>query len=78
MLACYQRDARKSITAPCSVFYQVKSLVAVVPEAGVAGKECDMLGDGMGYDDVVAGVAMVLSLVELQVGVGECRVATQG
>jgi len=38
------------------VFYQVKPLVAVVPEAGVAGKERDMLGDGMGYDDVVAGV----------------------
>ena len=45
------------------VFYQVKPLVAVVPETGVAGKECDMLGDGMCYDDVVAGVAMILLFV---------------
>ena len=38
------------------VFYQVKPLVAVVPEAGVAGKQRDMLGDGVGNNDVVAGV----------------------
>ena len=36
-----------------------------------------MLCDGMGYDDVVAGVVMVLRLVERQAGIGVGRVATQ-
>ena len=45
------------------VFYQFKSLIAVEWKLLVAGKECDMLGDGMGNDDVVAGVSVVLLLV---------------
>ena len=37
----------------------------------VARQEREPLGDGMGYDDVVAGVAVVLRLVELELGVGK-------
>ena len=58
------------------VFYQVKTLIAVESKLLVAGKERKTLGDGMGNDDVVAGVAVVLLLVEPQVGVCEGRVAT--
>ena len=36
-----------------------------------------MLCDGMGYDNVVAGVAVVLRLVERETGIGVGRVATQ-
>ena len=43
----------------------------------VARQEREPLGDGMGYDDVVAGVAVVLCLVELELGVGEGRVASK-
>ena len=41
----------------------------------VAGQERKSLGDGVGYDDVVAGVAVVLLLVELEVGICEGRIA---
>ena len=60
------------------VFYQVKALIAIESKLLVAGKERKTLGDGMGNDDVVAGIAMVLLLVELQVGVCEGRIAAQG
>ena len=40
-----------------------------------AGQERKSLGDGVGYDDVVAGVAVVLLLVELEVGICEGRIA---
>ena len=57
------------------VFYQVEPLAAVECKLLVAGKERKTLGDGMGNDDVVAGIAMVLLLVELEVGVCEGRIA---
>ena len=57
------------------VFYQVKPLAAVECKLLVAGQERKSLGDGVGYDDVVAGVAVVLLLVELEVGICEGRIA---
>ena len=57
------------------VFYQIKPLAAVECKLLVAGQERKSLGDGMGNDDVVAGVAVVLLLVELQVGICEGRIA---
>lgn len=37
-----------------------------------------MLSDGMGYDDVVAGIVMVLRLIERNTCIGESRITTQG
>ena len=51
------------ITAAKLVFYQFKTLIAVEWKLLVAGKECDMVGDGMGNNDVVTGVAVVHRLV---------------
>lgn len=48
------------------VFNEVKSLVAVVPEAGVAGEKGKTLCYGVGYDDMVAWVPMFLLLIKMQ------------
>ena len=48
------------------VFDEVKSLVAVVPEAGVAGEKGKTLCYGVGYDDMVAWVPMFLLLIKMQ------------
>ena len=45
------------------VFQKVESLTAIESKLMVTGKECQMLGDGVRNDDVVAGVAVVHSLV---------------
>ena len=52
-----------------SILYQVESLVAVEPEAGVARQKCDVFGDSVRDDDVVARVAVVLFKVQPQIGV---------
>ena len=46
------------------VLYQVEALTAIECKLLVTGKECEVFGDGVGNDNVVAGVVMVLSLVE--------------
>jgi len=53
------------------VFYQVKSLTAIESKLLVAGKKRHVLGDGMGNNDVVAGVVVVHRLVERETGVSE-------
>ena len=70
LVICYERFDCFAL-----VFYQVKPLAAVECKLLVAGQERKTLGDGMGNDDVVAGIAMVLLLVELEVGVCEGRIA---
>ena len=43
----------------------------------VTRQEREALGNGMGYDDMITGVAVVLRLVELELGGGKGRVASQ-
>ena len=52
------------------VEYQVKPLVAIEPEAGVAGDEGHPLGNGMGNDYMVRRIFMSLRLVDFHAGVG--------
>ena len=56
------------------VFHQVESLFTIEWELLVTGKKRQPLGDGVGYNNVVAGVVVILSLVELQSCIGECCV----
>ena len=42
------------------VFQEVETLAAVKGKLLVARQEREPLGDGMGYDDVVAGVAVII------------------
>lgn len=60
------------------VFQKVESLTTIECKLLVAGKKREVLGDGVGNDDVVAGVMVVLSLVECKAGIGVSRIATQG
>lgn len=59
------------------VFNEVKSLVAVVPEAGVAGEKGKTLCYGVGYDDMVAWVPMFLLLIKMQARVCVAYMTTQ-
>lgn len=53
------------------VFQKVEALTAIECKLLVTGKECEVLGDGVGNDNMVAGVVVVLSLVERETGVSE-------
>ena len=55
------------------VFQKVESLTAVKGKLLVARQERKTLGDGMGYDDVVAGVTVILRFVNRKTGVGKHR-----
>ena len=59
------------------VFQEVESLTAVKGKLPVARQEREPLGDGMGYDDVVAGVAVIIRLIELEFCVSEGRITSQ-
>lgn len=50
--------------------YQVKPLGAIEPEAGVAGDEGHLLGNGVGNDYMVRRVFMSLRLVDFHTGIG--------
>ena len=52
------------------VLYQLQTLVAVEAEFLVCRDQRDAIGDGMADDEVVRRVVMLLSLVDLQGGVG--------
>ena len=52
------------------VEYQVKPLVAIEPEAGVAGDEGHPLGNGMSDDYMVRRIFMSLRLVDFHACVG--------
>ena len=69
LVICYERFDCFAL-----VFQKVESLTAIESKLMVTGKECQMLGDGMRNDDVVAGVAVIHSLVERKSGIGEYRV----
>ena len=59
------------------VFNEVKPLVAVVPEAGVAGEKGKTLCYGVGYDDMVAWIPMFLLLIKMQARVCVAYMTTQ-
>lgn len=51
------------------VKYEVESLAAVELKAGVARDEGQLLGDGVGYDEVVGRAFVALTLVQFHLGV---------
>ena len=53
------------------VFQKVEALTAIECKLLVTLKEREVLGDGVGNENVVAGVVVVLSLVEREMGVSE-------
>ena len=53
------------------VFQKAEALTAIECKLLVTGKECEVLGDSVGNDNMVAGVVVVLSLVERETGVSE-------
>jgi hypothetical protein len=55
------------------VFQKVESLTAVKGKLLVARQERKTLDDGMGYDDMVAGVTVILRFVNRKTGVGKHR-----
>ena len=46
-------------------------MTAIERKLLVTGKECEVFGNSMGYDDVIAWVVVVLSLIERETGVCE-------
>ena len=60
------------------IFYQFKALASVKWEFAIAGEKRDMLCDGMGNNDVVGGVFMILCRVETKAGVGVHNLVSQG
>lgn len=53
------------------VIEQLQSLFPIERETGVAGNQDEPLGDGVGDDDVVAGVFVTVLDVRAQAGIGE-------
>lgn len=53
-----------------AVFNQFEALASVEGELVVVGDQGDSVADGVGYDQVVRGVIVILRLVGLQSGIG--------
>ena len=53
-------------------------MLAIEGKLGIARHQSHALGDGVRDNDVVAGIVVLVGLIELQPGIGIAHVATDG